>query len=163
MWMNGALNKVHLRSSDSSPDPHCKCSSYTSPYLTFLISQTIQVHGNTVVAKQIALSLSSFAFTAFSGHLSVLIFVLNIVCLIITDANFLCLLRAVDPSFLWGLKAKNKQERKFMVMILFWWRPETFSVKGTILIRAHVSLEYLHRHIRMPGISRMLGEQYVPL
>lgn len=67
---------------------------------------------NAAVAKQIVLSLSSFAFIAFRGHFSVLVFVLNIVCIVVADADLLCLLCAVDPTFLWRLKAKDKRERE---------------------------------------------------
>lgn len=63
---------------------------------------------NEAVAKQTVLSLSSFAFIAFRGHFSVLVFVLNIVCVVVADADLLCLLCAVDPTFLWRLKAKDK-------------------------------------------------------
>lgn len=71
---------------------------------------------------KIVLSLfSSFALFAFRACASVLIFVLNIVRVVITDSNLLYLLCTLDPSFLWSLKAKDKQEREriFMVMICF--------------------------------------------
>lgn len=149
------MNKAHLRNSDSIPVPHSKCSSYTPSCPAPLCPKLDKSIENTAVTKQIVLSLSSFAFIAFRGHLSVLIFVLHIVCVVVADADLLYLLCAFEPSFLGRLKAKDKQEseRILMVMTCFNEDQEHFSV----------NLRCLGIHMRIPDSSRLQGEKHIPL
>lgn len=87
------------------------------------------------------LSLSSFGFLAIQGHFSVLILVLDIVCLIIADPHFLHSMGTLQSSFLFGWSSSTEREISLVSNLLWNWGIKKSDSSSGAWRTVHTSLD----------------------